>query len=617
MNFRTLMTLTLLAAFTCTALAADPAAALPTIKADKPMDTPAWALKERELLDLNGQIAKEFDRAFLLPNGYTKLTFIHGGGTQAPDDFFECIYKMPLVYALGGGDETWNVYWKAFKGSLTQLTQQKLFANEMAKYLDWHHNGEHYEGFWLGALCAANDPEYRRLALKYASLYDGTDPNVPNYDPNHKVIRSMNSGGAGPIIHARYEDWNEELSSDPNDLTGSKKQAGAKEFWSHWLECGHDGPANLNITSFGTVAFLLTGDPNYKQRTMDYLNAWRDRAKANGGMAPSIVNLDGKVPAEWWGGVMGWDFQQFGGLFQVSGGTRAAWGNALLMTGDISYFDELRAEADEVWNNRFPSKHVKDSNVSDLPRYRGKDGWHGELFNGVQGGQNCTGIYASITANLYLATMKKEDLDRVLDRPVIGMAGHAFYHEGGSELLWIRYLQGQDPSYPDKALDQMIKLAKTDGSHGLPSLKKLPDASDANAMTGNSPQVGWAGALVNLMTGGIMPLWHGQLLHARLFYYDPVRKRPGIAEDCAALVEKLADDSATVVLVNTSKDKARTVVVQGGAYGEHQFLSATPEGGQATAVNGPRFSVELAAGAGVRLTIQMKRYANTPTLKQP
>lgn len=603
MSFRPLMCLTILAAFWCTAMAAESAPAVPVIKADTPMTAPAWALKERELMDLNGQIAKEFDRAFLLPNGYTKLEFFHGGGTQAPDDFFECIYKMPLVYALGGDDETWNVYWKAFKGSLTQLTDQKLLVNEMAKHLDWHHNGEHYEGFWLGALCAAHDAEYRRLALKYAGLYDGTDPNVPNYDPVHKVIRSMNSGGAGPILKATLADWNEEHLSD-----------NGKKFWSHWLDCGHDGPANLNITCFGTVAFMLTGDPNYKLRTMDYLNAWRDRAKANGGMVPSIVNLDGNVPAEWWGGVMGWDFEQFGGLFQVSSGPRAAWGNALLMTGDRSYYDELRAEADEVWNNRFPSRHVKDA--IDLPRYRGKDGWHGELFNGVQAGQNCAGIYASITANVYLATMKQEDLDRVLDRPIVGLAGHAFYHEGGSELLWIRYLQGQDPNYPVKALDEMINLARNDTNYGLPKVAGLPTASN-EVSPKNSPQVGWAGALVNLMTGGSMPLWHGQLLQARLFYYDPQRKRPGIAEDCGALVEKLSDDSATVVLVNTNKDKARTVIVQGGAYREHQILSVTPDGGPATAVNGPHFSVELAAGAGIRLVVAMKRYANSPTLKQP
>ncbi len=601
MNLRLLSLAAVIISCSALVLAADNAApAGPVIKADKATSIPAWALKQRELLELNGKIVKEFDRAFLLPNGYTKIEFVHGGGTQAPDDFFECIYKMPLVYALGGGEETWGVFWKAWKGSLKQLSEQKLLANEMAKYLDWHHNGEHYEGFWLGALCASKDPEYRRLALKYASLYDGTNPAAQNYDANAKVIRSMNSGGAGPIIKGRIEDW---VEGKMDDRT--------KQFWSHWLECGHDGPANMNTTCFGTVAYLLTGDANYKQRTMDYLNAWRDRAKANGGMVPSIVNLDGKVPAEWWGGVMGWDFQQFGGLFQVSGGPRAGWANAMLMTGDRSYYDELRAEADEVWAARFPNKNPGVT-VPDLPRYRGKDGWHGSLGNGVGGGGNASGIYGSITANVYLATMAKDDLARVLDRAVIGMAGHAYYHEGGSELTWIRYLQGEGADYPEKALTDMIKRGQGD----LAALQKLKSATDEGAVK-NAPQVGWAGALVNLMTGGPMPLWHGQLLMARFYYYDPQRQRPGIAEDCAALVEKLSDDAATLVLVNTGKDKARTVIVQGGAYSEHQFLSATPEGGAAVKVDGPRFSVELAPGASIRLNVAMKRYANTPTLRQP
>ena len=103
------------------------------------------------------------------------------------------------------------------------------------------------------------------------------------------------------------------------------------------------------------------------------INAWRERAKANRGIIPSVVNNDGAVPKEWWGGVMGWNFRPFGGLFQVSSGPRAAWGNALLMTGDASYFDTLRTMADEVWKNR----KTDDRRRLYVPRYIGPDGWHG------------------------------------------------------------------------------------------------------------------------------------------------------------------------------------------------------------------------------------------------
>ena len=60
----------------------------------------------------------------------------------------------------------------------------------------------------------------------------------------------------------------------------------------------------------------------------------------------------------------------------------------------------------------------------------------------------------------------------------------------------------------------------------------------------------------------------------------------------------------------------RTVIVQGGAYGEHQCVSVSVNGEQVP-VNDPLFAVRLAPGGGGRITIKMKRYANQPTLKHP
>ncbi len=98
------------------------------------------------------------------------------------------------------------------------------------------------------------------------------------------------------------------------------------------------------------------------------------------------------------------------------------------------------------------------------------------------------------------------------------------------------------------------------------------------------------------------PAQGGALLYARLRYFDPERRRAGMPEDVAVLVETLSDDGATVTLVNTSQTEARTVTVQGGGYGEHQVLSVTTDGGAPIAVNASAFTVRLAAGAGARLT---------------
>src|SRR6185295_8996647 len=107
-------------------------------------------------------------------------------------------------------------------------------------------------------------------------------------------------------------------------------------------------------------------------------------------------------------------------------------------------------------------------------------------------------------------------------------------------------------------------------------------------------------SMVQLMWGALLPGREGGLLNARLRYFDPVRKRAGIPEDVAALVSELSDTRTVVTLVNLNPSAARTVIVQGGGYGEHQLVSVT-NGGQTTAINAPLLTVALGPGCGQRL----------------
>jgi len=106
------------------------------------------------------------------------------------------------------------------------------------------------------------------------------------------------------------------------------------------------------------------------------------------------------------------------------------------------------------------------------------------------------------------------------------------------------------------------------------------------------------------------------LLNARLRYFDPERKRAGIPEDVAALVSGLTDSQTTVTLVNLNPSQARTVIVQGGGYGEHQLVSVT-KGRTTTPIDSPLLTVRLAPGSGETLVLAMKRYANPPTVRHP
>jgi hypothetical protein len=94
---------------------------------------------------------------------------------------------------------------------------------------------------------------------------------------------------------------------------------------------------------------------------------------------------------------------------------------------------------------------------------------------------------------------------------------------------------------------------------------------------------------------------------ARIGYFDPARKRAGLPEDVAALVSGMTATSTSLTLVNLNQASARTVVVQGDAYGGHRIESAQANG-QTHRVNNSSFAVRLAPGAGASLTIAMNRY---------
>jgi hypothetical protein len=133
-------------------------------------------------------------------------------------------------------------------------------------------------------------------------------------------------------------------------------------------------------------------------------------------------------------------------------------------------------------------------------------------------------------------------------------------------------------------------------------------------------------SLTQLMEGGLYlqhgswarssPNQGGTLLYTRLRYFDPVRRRAGLPQDVAALVDSWGPDSLTLTLINISPSMAHSVIVQGGAYAEHQIVSVS-DGKATMEVNAPNFPVRLAPGAGAKLTIRMKRFSNDPTLSFP
>jgi hypothetical protein len=124
-------------------------------------------------------------------------------------------------------------------------------------------------------------------------------------------------------------------------------------------------------------------------------------------------------------------------------------------------------------------------------------------------------------------------------------------------------------------------------------------------------------SLVQLMWGALVPGREGGLLNARLRYFDPDRKRAGVPEDVAALVSEISSTRTVVTLVNLNPSRPRTVIVQGGGYGEHQLVSVTTTGGKRTHIDSPLLTVRLQPGCGQKLVLEMRRYANAPTVLHP
>lgn len=71
-----------------------------------------------------------------------------------------------------------------------------------------------------------------------------------------------------------------------------------------------------------------------------------------------------------------------------------------------------------------------------------------------------------------------------------------------------------------------------------------------------------------------------------------------------------------MTLVNLDQVESRTIVVQGGDYGEHRFDIAVM-GSARTSVDRAYVTVHIEAGCGERIVFSQNRYAEQPTFIFP
>lgn len=565
------------------------------------MEAPRWAKLQRQLLSANVPACREFYRKYFDDRGYLQC-FVRWGANDGPDDAFENFNRWPELHALGASDEILQTFVKGHEGLLRQYSEARtsavpiardgMYYKEFIVQSDWMHHGEGLQLFNRMGLSIPDDAKYQERARRFAGFYMGEDPDAPNYDPVHKLIRSMENGSRGPMLRqATPIDW----VGDPFDVSGFDALHGEStfdQFLAHYKEYGDvvgDHFLNLVATTLPTDAYLLSNEAKYKKWIVDYMDAWLDRMKQNNGIIPSFVDLDGRIggpKGEWWKNAYGWGFSP---MNPVTGHRedrnripRAVVGfsNALLVTGNRKYIDAWRTMIDAV------NAHARtNGGRKEYPTMYGAEGWYGWRETPWNVGALEVWYWSQQPA----------------DRSRIGRNG------------WIDYLDGQNPGYPEQAVERDLQLLE----QRLTAMRKdatPPDKRLADNMLDYNPAT--TDSLVQLMWGALPPGREGGLVNGRLRYFDVDRRRAGVPEDVAALVSQMTDTQTTLTLINTNPTQPRKVVVQGGAYGEHQIMTVR-SGGTTTDVRSPLLTVELAPGCGGTLLLEMRRYANDPTIKHP
>ncbi|MCA9009317.1 MAG: hypothetical protein KDB01_06205 [Planctomycetaceae bacterium] len=573
------------------------------LEIDQPMSPPAWALLERELLRTQTDACREFFNKYFDERGFL-LCVERWGGNDGPDDAPENVSDWPVLHALGGDDEILQMYKKAWEGHLRQFTLAKttdvpfardgMYYKEFPVMMDWLHNGEGLRVFNLQGLSDPTDTRLEQRIRRFAGFYMNEDPGAPNYDPEHKIIRSLLNGSRGPLLRkATGLDWAGDPIEVENRFLALHGEHTYEQMIAHFKDYNDvigDHPQNLGATTLAANAYMLTGEEKYKKWLLEYVDAWLERIKANNGIIPSNIGLDG-VPGsaaggKWYGGVYGWGFSvivpQTGetGHRNTVGRGVDGFGNALLLTGDRRYAEAWGNMIDTVNSNR---KVVNGKTL--YPSMYGDDGWYSFTESPWSPG----------ALECYFWTCAAKDRARV----------------GGNG--WLDFLDGKNPGYPEAALrSDFENIRKTVVEMRQDTSTPDTRLSD-NPMRYNPVKIG---ALRELMMAGLDPGRGGGPLHCRVRWFDPIGRRAGVPQDIAVLVDEMKDEQFSVTVINLSLTANRDVVMQGGAYGEH-LLTEVDMNGQTTAVNSPVLNLQLKPGAGQRIVVRTKRYACQPTMSFP
>ncbi len=663
-----------------------------TIQADRPfIQPPQWAILQRQLFDLMSDAAELFMSRYIHPDGMIKWPVTdHHVGIDALDDAYESFHNFPLFYILGGHSKFKEWSQRQYDAITLQFskydtgTGYKMVEKEYEQGYDWFHQGEGYLFFYYMGLMDPSNDRNRERAMRYAGLYMNEDPKADNYDAELNLIRSPHNGSMGaafrnferPEATWDYQEWMKYYGLMFHDLDGVhhiydlKDSNAAEKMGQAVLERMSKGdvPLNLLVTSMMLHAFMFTGDQKYSEWAVRYINGWISRTTENKGIIPDNVGLNGEIGehinGKWYGGYYGWTWPH--GWLSIGPAVFAAAENAALLSSNLSYLQFSRSQMDML-----RSRAVVHEGTTYVPYKYGDTGvvhqyemaWGGALYEDMTELEAFVPEEKKLLARdgwfefqrispmypVHLWYMSMEDKDKALlesycDEPPAGIPYVGSKDMGGHDEEWIQYLEGRYEQYPVEILNHNLAQVY----HRLFFMQT--DQQEPHTYTDDYLQIRnplSVEGLVQLTMGAPLPIYNGGLLMARLRYFDDAAKRPGLPPNVGALVERLEDRCTHVRLANLHPTETRSVIIQAGAFGEHQFeevqwtmksdiplaigdlTNPTTHGKYPKNLDPPALAwkqqkidsrwitVELAPGCETKLILTMRRLVNAPSYVEP
>lgn len=616
-------------------------------------EPPEWAVRQRDLFDLMETALDRFTENYFGLDGEPLWPPDDHVGVDGFDDVVEGFYNWPLVYAMGGDERFLERAQESYAAALKRGSETEtpfghpMVVDEFEQCRDWFHMGEGNLYTYNMGLAAPNDDTVVERAERFAGLYSG-DADTNNYDADRRLVRGPMSGSMGPDFcdFSAYEHhpygaeyrwarhglpWRDLEFEEAADLLDPENEDRLFEVLNERCAKG-DIPLNLNVTSLMTNAYLHTGDDRYREWVTEYLDAWRERTRENEGIIPDNVGRAGEIgeytDSNWYGGYYGWSW---GGWHYIGIGPTVAAENAVLLGGDREPLDFPRSQLDNLIERGI---EVSEDDVHDtlyIPhKYGGSGDYHYDA-SGVLTKDDGEVLWRDgwyefqphsddpYAVHLWYMSMDEADRERV--RRLRNWSKRDWKrvdprastkHGAGHEYAWLAYLDGEFPDYPERIMaasraqvQERLDLMRAEGDE--------PTQVDEDYLRDRNPIV--HRGLLQLTMGGPQPVYYGGLVMAQVRHFDPVTERPGLPPGVSALVEDVTQSGIELTLVNCGS-RDRRLVVQAGAYGEHEF-TAVRWNGNSVRPESNAIAVSLPSGTRLSLTADLDRFTNDPTYDFP